>query len=398
MNLNNKNISTKIIKKSNINELSNSNIKNNNESYNRNTIKKITTIVNSSENRNKKRVIINNSNSVNNPKPIINSNMNKYNFPHSTSINLENDNYRYQSPKRQLKDDKSLLKFHNNSYVNNVRFENYNSSKSFDRIAVKKIDFTQQKDERKNPHKNRKIEMIKEYQSNIIEVKKPVNMTLRKIPISPKGKKLNNNSYFNSSNKKFQSVNKNLTSKKPINKITSIHSYNTRKLEENQPQINRNLAKKSFIKGINLLDNKFKKPELIENDYTLNNKTIIEKDNKLNNTYNTIQVTSHKILNEDNNKKRANGAHSINSDEMKYSYNKNHEMNSQKNILINNKLNKDKIEIIHNDKSEKRMLNQYHTIINKRNSDEDIKSENIVLQQNSKSIKNKANEHNFEII
>ena len=397
MNLNNKNISTKIIKKSNINDLSNSNIKNYHESNNRNTIKKITTIVNSSENRNKKRVIINNSNSLNNPKQIINSNMNKYNFPNSTSINLENDNYRYQSPKRQLKDDKSLLKFHNNSYVNNVRFENYNSSKSFDRIAVKKIDFTQQKDESKKAHKNRKIEMIKEYQSNIIEVKKPVNMALRKIPISPKGKILNNNSYFNSSNKKFESINKNLTSKKPINKITSIHSYTTTKLEENQPQINRNLAKKSFIKGINLLDNKFKKPELTENDYTLNSKTIIEKDNKLNNTYNTIQVTSHKILNEDNNKKRANGAHSINSDEMKYSYNKNHEMNSQKNILINNKLNKDKIEIIHNDKSEKRMLNQYHTIINKRNSDEDIKSENIVLQQNSKSIINKANEHNFEI-
>ena len=403
MNLNNKNLTNKIMKKPSINELSNSNIKNSNESYNNsNTIEKITTIVNSSENRNKKRVIINNSNSVNNTIRIINANinknqnnMNKYNFPHSTSINLENSNYRYQSPKRQLKDDKSLLEFHNNSYISNVRFENYNSSKSFDRIPVKKIDFTHQKGENKNAHKNRKIEMIKEYQSNIIEVKKPINMALRKIPISPKGKNLNNNSYFNSSNKKFQTVNKNLTNTKPINKIKSIHSYMTTKLEESQPQINRNLNKKSFIKGINLLDNKLKKPELTENDYAPNNKKIIEKDNNLKNIYNTIQVTSHTILNEDNNKKRLNGAQIFNSDEMKFTNNKNHEMNSQKNILINNKLNKDKIEIIHNDKSEKKMFSQYHKIINKRNSDEDIKSENIVLKQKSKPLLHKANEHNF---
>ena len=241
------------MKKPSINELSNSNIKNSNESYNNsNTIEKITTIVNSSENRNKKRVIINNSNSVNNTIRIINANinknqnnMNKYNFPHSTSINLENSNYRYQSPKRQLKDDKSLLEFHNNSYISNVRFENYNSSKSFDRIPVKKIDFTHQKGENKNAHKNRKIEMIKEYQSNIIEVKKPKNMALRKIPISPKGKNLNNNSYFNSSSKKYQTVNKNLTSTKPFNKIKSIHSYTTTKLEE--LAINRSINNKSVI-------------------------------------------------------------------------------------------------------------------------------------------------------
>ena len=402
MNLNSKNIATKIIKRTNLNELSNSNIKNSNG----NTIEKITTIVNSSENRNKKRIIINNSISVNKTTRINKANMNKnqnnmnkYNFPHSTSINLENDNYRYQSPKKPQKDDKNLLEYHNNSYVSkDVKLEKFSTSKSFDRIAVKKIDFTQQKDESNNAHKRRRIEMIKEYQSNIIEVKKPVNMALRKIPISPKGKNLNNNSYFNSSSKKFQNVNKNLTSTKPINKIKSIHSYTTTKLEESQPQINRNLNKKSFIKGINLLDYKFKKAQLYENDYALNNKKIIEKDNNLNNTYNTIQVTSHKILNEGTNKKRVNGAHNNNSDEMKYAHDKNHEMNSQKNILINNKLNKDKIEIIHNDKSEKRIPSQYRTIINKRNSDEEIKIENIVLKQNTKPIINKVNEHNFNEI
>ena len=402
MNLNSKNIATKIIKRTNLNELSNSNIKNSNG----NTIEKITTIVNSSENRNKKRIIINNSISVNKTTRINKANMNKnqnnmnkYNFPHSTSINLENDNYRYQSPKKPQKDDKNLLEYHNNSYVSkDVKLEKFSTSKSFDRIAVKKIDFTQQKDESNNAHKRRRIEMIKEYQSNIIEVKKPVNMALRKIPISPKGKNLNNNSYFNSSSKKFQNVNKNLTSTKPINKIKSIHSYTTTKLEESQPQINRNLNKKSFIKGINLLDYKFKKAQLYENDYALNNKKIIEKDNNLNNTYNTIQVTSHKILNEGTNKKRVNGAHNNNSDEMKYAHDKNHEMNSQKNILINNKLNKDKIEIIHNDKSEKRIPSQYRTIINKRNSEEEIKIENIVLKQNTKPIINKVNEHNFNEI
>ena len=325
--------------------------------------------------------------------------MNKYNFSHSTSINLENGSYRYQSPKRPLKDDKNLLEFHNNSYVSNVRFENYNSSKSFDRIAVKKLDFTHQKDENNNTHKNKKIETIKEYQSNVIEIKRPVNMALRKIPISPKRNNLNNNSYFNSSNKKFQNVNnKNLTSTKSNNKITSIHSYTTTKLEESQLQINRNLNKKSFIKGINLLDNKFKKPELIEKDYALSNKKIIEKNNNLNNTYNTIQVTSNKILNEDNNKKRYNGTHNTNSDEMKYSYNKNHEMSSQKNILTNNKLNKDKIDIMHNDKSEKKIFSQYRTIINKRNGDEDPKSENIALKQNTKPMAHKVIEHNFNEI
>ena len=409
MNLNNKNITTKIIKKPSINELSNSNIKNGDGSHNnRNTIEKITTIVNSNENRSKKRLIINNSNTLNNVTRIIKTNsnvknnqnnMNKYNFSHSTSINLENGSYRYQSPKRPLKDDKNLLEFHNNSYVSNVRFENYNSSKSFDRIAVKKLDFTHQKDENNNTHKNKKIETIKEYQSNVIEIKRPVNMALRKIPISPKRNNLNNNSYFNSSNKKFQNVNnKNLTSTKSNNKITSIHSYTTTKLEESQLQINRNLNKKSFIKGINLLDNKFKKPELIEKDYALSNKKIIEKNNNLNNTYNTIQVTSNKILNEDNNKKRYNGTHNTNSDEMKYSYNKNHEMSSQKNILTNNKLNKDKIDIMHNDKSEKKIFSQYRTIINKRNGDEDPKSENIALKQNTKPMAHKVIEHNFNEI
>jgi len=403
MNLNNKNISTKIIKKPSINELSNSNLESNNSSYNnRNTIEKITTIVNSSENRNKKRVIINNSYSVNNATNILNKNMNinnnqnnmrKYNFPHSTSINLENVNDSYKSPIKLIKGDKSLLEYHNNS-VNNVRFEHTNSSKSFDRIAVKKVDFIKKKDEIKNSLKKRKIEIIKEKQSNFIEIKKPENMALRKIPISPKGKNLNNNSYFNSSNKKFQNVNKNLTNVKPNNKIQSIHSYTTTKLEDNQPQINKNLNKKSFIKGINLLDNKFKNPELIENGNALNSNKWFEKDNNLNNIYNnTIEVTNHKILNEGINKKRANGA--LNSDKKKYNYNKNHEMNSQKNILINNNLKKDKIEVIHNDKSEKRILSQNRTIINKRNLDEDIKSENIVIKQNTKPMAHKTNEHNF---
>ena len=41
------------------------------------------------------------------------------------------------------------------------------------------------------------------------------------------------------------------------------------------------------------------------------------------------------------------------------------------------------------------MFSQYHKIINKRNSDEDIKSENIVLKQKSKPLLHKANEHNF---
>jgi serine/threonine protein phosphatase PrpC len=310
--------------------------------------------------------------------------MNKDILPHSLSISIENYKDRYHSPKRPFQEEKNLSEFHNFSHVSKIRLEKYNSSKNFDSLVAKKIDFTTR--DNKTCNKNKKIQMINEYKSNAIGVKISGNVSIRKIQISPREKNLNNNTNVNSNNKN-ENVNNtlsNIKSNKEGDKIKRIHSYTTSKLQENQSQygqlqIRKNLNKKSFIKGINILDNnKFKKSVSTEINYTLNNK-IIEKDISLNNT-----VTSHELLNEDNYKKRTLEIQNDNNvEEVKYMNYKNKEINSHK-VLLKNKLKKQRSEIINNDKPEKIVNSQQQLIINKRKPDEDTKVENNLIKQNSK--------------
>ena len=408
LNLNNKNVSKRIINESNMtikSDINNSNLKNNFDLYNkRSKIEKIKTLINVSENRNKKRaLIIRNSNlrknttyktskELNHTRNILN----KYILPHSLSIDIVNYNDRYHSPSKPLQEKHNLSEFHNFSNVTKIRLEKYNSSKNFNRIVAKKIDFTP------SDNKNKKIQMINEYKSNAIGVKKSENMSIRKIPISPREKNMNNNTNVNINNKnqKGNITLSNIKSNEKENKIKSIHSYTTTKQQENQfqygqSQIRKNLNKKSFIKGINILDNnKFKKSVSTEINYTLNNK-IIEKDISLNNN-NAIQVTSDELLNEKNYKKRPVAIQNNNNiEEAKYMNNKNKEIILHKD-LVNKKLKKQRSEIINNDKPGKRMNSQQQLIINKRKPDEDTKVENTLLKQNSKIIAlNEYNPTNF---
>jgi len=399
LNLNIKNASKKIINESYMvikSDINNSNMKNNNDLYNkRSKIGKIKTLVNVSENRSKKRaLIIRNSNLRNNTihktskeLNITQNILNKYILPHSLSISIENNKDRYHSPSRPLQEEQNYSEFHNFSNVSRIRLEKYNSSKNFNSIVAKKIDFTPS--DHQNCNKNKKIQLINEYKSNALGIKKSENMSIRKIPISPREKNMNNiNVNSNNKNQDANNILYNIKSNEKGNKIKSIHSYTSSKIQENQygqPQIRKNLNKKSFIKGINILDNnKFKKSVSTEINYTINNK-IIEKDISLNNTNNnTIQGANHEFINEDNYKKRPLVAKNNNDkEEAKYMNNKNKEIISN-NILIKNKLKKQRSEIIHNDKLEERMQSQQQLIINKRILNEDTKDENTLLKQNSK--------------
>jgi len=399
LNLNNKNDSKKIINESNMvikSDINNTNLKNNNDLYNkRSKIGKIKTLVNVSESRSKKRaLIIRNSNLRNNTihktsKELNHTQniLNKYILPHSLSISIENNKDRYHSPSRPLQEEQNLSEFHNFSNVSRIRLEKYNSSKNFNSIVAKKIDFTPS--DQPNCNKNKKIQLINEYKSNALGIKKSENMSIRKIPISPREKNMNNtNVNSNNKNQDANNILYNIKSNEKENKIKNIHSYTSSKIQENQygqPQIRKNLNKKSFIKGINILDNnKFKKSVSTEINYTLNNK-IIEKDISLNNTNNnTMQGSNHEFINEDNYKKRPLVVKNNNDkEEVKYMNNKNKEKISN-NILIKNKLKKQRSEIIHNDKPEERMQSQQQLIINKRILNEDTKDENTLLKQNSK--------------
>ena len=281
-------------------DINNGNKKNNNDLYNkRSKIEKIKTLIKVSENRNKKRaLIIRNSNLINNTTYKTNKGLkntenilNKYILPHSLSISIENYNDRYHSPTKPIQEEKNLSVFQNFSNIGKIRLEKFNSSKHFNNIVAKKIDFTPS-----DNNKNKKSQMINEYKSNAIGVKKSENMSIRNIPISPRGKNMNkkNNTNVNSNNKN-ENINNtlsNIKSNEEGDKIKRIHSYTTSKLQENQYhygqlQIRKNLNKKSFIKGINIIDN---------NKFKDNNSILYSNENK--NTLNlNNKNTSKKIIN-----------------------------------------------------------------------------------------------------
>jgi len=410
LNLNNKNTSKRIINESNKtikSDITNCNMKNNNDLIDkRSKIGKLKTLVNVSESRNKKRaLIIRNKNLINNTTHktskdinVTQNKMNNYILPHSSSITIENYKDRYHSPKKPLQGEKSLSEIHNNSNVSKIRLEKYKSSKNVNNIDYSKINFTPND----NKNYNKKIQMINEFKSSALGIKKSENMSIRKIPISPREKNTNSNTNVNSHNKN-QNINSTLSNIKLNengNKIKDIHSYTATKLQENkyqygQTQIRKNLNKQSFIKGINILDNnKFTKSVSTEINYTLNSK-ITEKDISLNYTNNnTRKLTYHDLPNDENIKKsQLEIEKNDNIEEVKYMNNKNKELASHK-VLINNKLKKQKSEIILKDKFEKRMKSQQQLIFNKRISNENIKDEKTLLNQNSKIMTDKLYEYN----
>ena len=302
-------------------------------------------MVYSAEEKSKKRsIIIKNCN-------IINSNqktntINKNELPYSMPINCENLKDIYYSPMIKAKDDKNTNSKTNinNSSFRSVAIEKNNLNKCFDKMAVKKTEFTQKKDENKNTSQK--------------------SMTYKCIPITPKEKINNKEITFGT-----QNINKNksvLNSTEKENRMKSLHSYTTSRLQDNdiiqsnQLKINQNLNK---IKGKNLFNNKnFKKSISLEIRYSRKDK-INEKDNNFSKS--KIQVVSCKTLNEENNK-------------------------SIQNISINDKYKEihhscERSRIIDDRKLIKKMNSHQLLAINKTIIEEDLKNSNIISKENSKN-------------
>ena len=301
----------------------------------------LNTMVSSTEEKSKKRtIIIKNSH-------IINSNqktntVNKNELSYSIPINCDNCKDIYHSPVIKTKDDKNSS--NNNNSIRPVAIEKNNLNKCFDKMAVKKIESNQKKDGNMNiPQKS---------------------MTYKCIPITPKEKVNSKEITYET-----QNINKNksvLNSTEKENRMKSLHSYTTSRLQDNQIiqtnplKINQNLNK---IKGKNLFNNKnFKKSISLEIRYSSKDK-INEKDN--NSSKNKIQVVSCKTLNEENNK------------------------------IIQNISLKDKCKEIHhscersritdNRKLIKKMNSHQFLTINKITNEEDSKNRSIISKKNSKN-------------
>ena len=351
---------------------------------------KIRTLVNTSDYNNKKRLfILKNRNIASSNKkintdfkinkiPINNNNL----PPRQILVNLDKLKNNYHSPERQKKEERGLI-FHNNSYVNKNKFSKNTPSKSIDKISNKRIDLTQKKENNRNIPIYKKIEIIKEYKSNMIEVKKPLNLGFKRIPISPNEKNVNR---LNNINQNLISINQN---EENINKMKSIHSYTTSKLLENQTllsnksQNNENFDRKSSIKGINLLETNKSKKSIsndIENEIIKKSKERYRTINNINrNKFYTIKVNSSKCLFDDDNKKKTNETND--NDQTKFNYNKYREIVEQK-----NKLKKEKSVTINNDISERRMNSHKKLDINKQIKNGNSSCENTILLKNKNKI------------
>ena len=283
--INDENINTlNILNKNEINNnnaakksIYNSSKKNNNDNPYHIKLKSenLNTLISSTEGKSKKRsIIIKNFNTINSNQKTNTVNKNEVLY----SMPIKNDNLKdiYHSPVTKVKDDKNIS--NNNSSIRPVSIEKNNLNKCFDKMAVKKLEFTQ-----------------KDVNKNISQK----SMTYKCIPITPKEKVDVKEITFGT-----QNINKNksvLNSIQKENTKKSLHSYTTSRLQDNQIiqsnqlKINQNLSK---IKGRNLFNNKnFKKSMSLEIRYS-NKEKINEKDNNSSKT--KIQVVSCKTLNEEN--------------------------------------------------------------------------------------------------
>jgi len=307
------------------------------------------TVVSSTEEKSKKRnIIIKNKN-------IINSNqkgntVNKYELPHSIPINYENSKDIYFSPMKQTKDDKNA-----NSIIRQVEIEKNNLNKCFEKMAVKNLESTQKKDRSKNISQK--------------------SMTYKFIPITPKEKVNTKQMTYG-----VQNINNNtsiLNSKEKDNRLKSLHSNTTSRLQDsqiiqsNQLNINQNLNK---IKGRNLFNNEnFKKTSSSKIFYSSKEK-INEKDN--NSSKSKIQAISCKTLNEENNK-------------------------NLQNILVNDKCKEihnscERSRITGNEKLIKKMNSHQFLTINKTSIEEDLKNKSVISKKISQNFESKDISKNNE--
>ena len=341
-------------------------------------------VVNSNDkNRVKKGTIfIKKQNSTNN-NYIKNKNDNNY-FQSSSSIYINNFKDIYRSPVKRIKIEKNFYGYQDNR--NNI------DNKCLPSISLDK----KQKIENRDISKNNKIEIIKEYKTNITEMKNSSNFSLKKIPFSPKDKK-NNNNNNNFTINKMTNQNKylklNISNLKSNNKEKHNFSYTTSKPQDNktiQCQYNENSEKNnnSIIKRLKLTDSKtYKKTVSSDIDKTLVYKKF-ERENSVNNLnkskINTLQISSN-LLNEKNSRNKI-----INNYISHSNYISTKETINQNKNLILSRLRKDKSKDIENkddkktNKTMRRLNSHQHLIFNNR----EIKNEGQTENNKIKIIRN----------
>ena len=234
----------------------------------------IKTIVSSAADKSKKRkrnFIIKNCNIINSSQET--NTVNKNEKTYSIIINCENLKDIYHSPVIKAKDDE----INNNNSIRSVAIEKKNLNKCFEKMDEKKNEFTLKKDGNTNISQKR--------------------MTYQSIPITPKEKVNTKEMTYGT-----QNINKNknvFNSTEKENRMQSLHSYTTSRLQDNQIiqsnqlKINQNLNK---IKGKTLFNNKnYKKSISLEICFS-NKDKINEKDN--NSSKSKLQVISCKTLRE----------------------------------------------------------------------------------------------------
>ena len=303
---------------------------------------------------NKKNPIVSkNQNITNKTLTICNNPTHKQNNAISSkTIHLETLSDTYHSPIKEMKIENNYNSFRE---YNNNKIDKNVPSKSFEKItSIKKVEYSQTKNDNRNVPKSKKIELIKDEKLKIIEMKKKTNSALKKIPFSPKLK-----------------INKNT-----INHLTkNSGSYTTAKKEcqtSNSGHKKTNDKIKSLsIKGIKLINNKnFKKSISSEYDYANN----FDKDNSINNISqrksNTIHIINSNSINEETQNKIVNISYHSRIEPMTTSNNS----NGKKQNLILSKLKKGKIELLNQDLNNKleKSLNSHKRLTNNNNEKKDI--------------------------
>jgi len=297
----------------------------------------------------------------------------------SKTIHLETLSDTYRSPIKKMKIENSYNSFRENN--NNNKIEKNVPSKSFEKIiSIKKVEYSQKKNDNRNVSKNKKIELIKDQKLNIIEMKKKTNSALKKIPFSPKPK-----------------INKNA-----INHLTkNTCSYTTAKSKECQTtssghkKVNDRI-KSNSIKGIKLINYKnFKKSISSEYDYANN----IDKDNSINSISqsksNTIHIINSNSVNEESQNKIVNISYNSRIDSINTSNNS----NGKKQNLILNRLKKGKIELVNQDLNNKlvKRLNSHKRLTNNNGKKDIPKSDNNsrVIEHSQRYIGDNTSNKNY---
>ena len=215
-------------------------------------------------------------------------NINNFNNFYPSSTHLETFRDIYCSPVKTIKNDKT----YGNNENNKIKLGNFTSSKSSDKIDINKI-------ANNNSNNTKIIEITKEPKLNNNILKKKSNISLKKIPHSPRDKNIKVS--FNKIEKHKLNFSNYKENKKEIKSNYSYSEIKHAEISTIQSGYSETNEKKGkfAIKAVNLINNKnFKRTISSEIDKNSNYKNF-KRGNSVNiGKLNTIQISSN-LLNED---------------------------------------------------------------------------------------------------